>query len=122
MAAMFLAFGAWSFLDPLGMTSQLLVEIGGPNGAFEMRGVFGGVSFGAALLCAAGALRSDMRRPALWFLAAYMGGYCLARAGSLVVGDIPDPAVWKFVAFEAAVFALAALSLARSRALQPDPT
>ena len=44
MALMFTAFGGWSLLDPLGMTSQLNVEINGPNGSFEIRGIFGGVS------------------------------------------------------------------------------
>ena len=46
MALMFLAFGAWSLADPLGMTSQLDVTVSGPNAAFEMRGLFGGVSLG----------------------------------------------------------------------------
>ena len=111
IALMFTAFGAWSLFDPLGMTASLGVEIGGPNGTFEMRGVFGGVSFGAALLCGAGAVFQDFRQPALWFLIAYMGGYCLARLASVLLGDLPTPGTWRFVTFEAVTFLLAGLAL-----------
>ncbi|MEL7454840.1 MAG: DUF4345 family protein [Pseudomonadota bacterium] len=111
MALMFLAFGAWSLLDPLGMTAGLGVDVGGANGTFEMRGIFGGVSLGAAGLCAAGAARAEMTRPALWFLIAYMGGYCIGRAASVVIGDLPTLGTWRFVAFEAATFVISIIAL-----------
>ena len=111
MALMFLAFGLYALLYPNTLTSSLGVEIGGPNGTFEIRGVFGGVSFGASALCAAGALRAQLRRPALWFIIAYMGGYCLARAASVALGDLPTPGTWRFVAFEAASLLLAIFAL-----------
>ena len=72
-ALMFVAFGLWSIVDPIGMTTRLGVEAGGVSGVFEMRGVFGGVSLGAASLCLLGTLRQRFEFPALCFIAAYMG-------------------------------------------------
>lgn len=111
IALMFTAFGLWSLFRPEAMTSSLGVAVSGPNGTFEMRGIYGGVSLGGALLSIAGALRADMARPALWFIAAYMGGYCLARAVSVALGDLPTQSTWAFVGFEAVSFILAVLAL-----------
>lgn len=112
---MFVGFGLWSLLYPLHMTTNLGVEIGGPNGTFEMRGIYGGVSLGAAALCLAGAAKDKMVPPALWFLITYMGGYCLARIASVVLGDLPEPETWRFVAFEAVTLLIAIWAL-RQRA------
>lgn len=108
---MFIAFGYWSLTDPLGMTSSLGVEVGGPNGAFEMAGIYGGVSLGAAALSLAGAALSSMARPALWFLVTYMGGYCFARVAAWLLHGGPTSDFYAFIAFEAAVLigAIAAL-------------
>ncbi|MEL7545591.1 MAG: DUF4345 family protein [Pseudomonadota bacterium] len=111
IALMFFAFGGWSIVDPLGMTSQLGVQVTGPAGAFEIRGVYGGISLGAALLCLAGGLKPDLERPALYFLVAYMGGYILGRGASLIAGDTALSTSWGFAGFEAIVFALAVLLL-----------
>ncbi|WP_084397296.1 DUF4345 family protein [Henriciella aquimarina] len=121
IALLFLVFGLWSISDPLGMTSQLDVEAGGPNAAFEMRGIFGGVSLAAAALTAAGAIRPErFERPALYFLAVYMGGYTLARFASLIMGDSPTLNGWAFASFEVVSFALTCLALrARSRSRTP---
>ena len=113
MALMFIAFGLFSLLRPEVLTASLGVDIGGPNGTFEIRGVFGGVSLGAAGLCAAGALRRTMVRPALWFIVAYMGGYCVARLASVALGDLPTPGTWRFVAFEAFCLIVAVIALKR---------
>lgn len=110
---MFTAFGLWSLLNPIGMTSQLGVEIGGPNGTFEIRGIFGGVSLGAACLCFAAALKDNLVRPALLFIMIYMGGYCFARIASVFLGDLPEPATWRFVTFEAVAFLIASILLKR---------
>lgn len=116
MALMFIAFGLFSLLRPETMTASLGVEVSGPNGTFEMRGIFGGVSLGAAGLCLAGTLRHTMVRPALWFIIAYMGGYCLARAASVMLGDLPEPATWRFVAFEALALLAALIAIRRHKA------
>lgn len=108
---MFFAFGGWSITDPVGMTKQLGVEIGGVSGVFEMRGVYGGISLGGALLCLAGGFKADLERPALFFLVAYMGGYVLGRAASFVAGDSAMASSWAFAGFEAVVLILAVVLL-----------
>ena len=114
MALMFAAFGLWSLLLPLTMAASLGVEVGGPNGAYEMRGIYGGVSLAAALLCAAGATQPALRQPALWFLVTYMGGYVFARAAALLLGPPPTASFIRFIAFEttALVLSIAALRAA----------
>lgn len=111
IALMFFAFGGWSITDPVGMTKQLGVEIGGVSGVFEMRGVYGGISLGGALLCLAGGFKADLERPALFFLVAYMGGYVLGRAASFVAGDSAMASSWAFAGFEAVVLILAVVLL-----------
>ena len=112
IALLFVAFGLWSLFDPIGMTSRLDVDVGGPNAAFEMRGIFGGVSLAAAVLAAAGAaMPARYERPALWFVAVYMGGYTLARLVSLILGDSPTFNGWAFASFEVLSFILASLAL-----------
>ena len=113
MAASFAGFGLWSLLEPLGMTSSLGVQVSGPNGAYEMRGVYGGVSLGAACLMAAGAARQSFLRPALWFLVAYLGGYVFARGAGLLLGPAPTPDFYLFIGFETLGLILA---IARLRA------
>lgn len=103
VALAFIGFGFWSLTSPLSMASSLGVDVSGPNGAFEMAGIYGGVSLGAAALTAAGALSASMTRPALWFLVAYMGGYCLARPIAWVMHGAPTSEFYTFIAFEAAV-------------------
>jgi len=107
VSLLFAAFAAITFLDPIGMASSLGVDVSGPNGAYELRGIYGGVSLGAALLCAAGAVRPAYSRPALWFLVTYMGGYVFARGAALLMGPAPEPAFFVFVAFEVIVLAAA---------------
>lgn len=115
VAALFALFGAISMANPLGMAASLEVEVGGANGAYELRGIYGGVSLAAALLCAAGALRASFRLPALWFLIVYMGGYVFARGFALLLGPAPTSAYIGFVAFEVAVLAGAILALRATR-------
>ena len=112
-ALMFVAFGFWSITDPAGMTARLGVTAGGTSGLFEMRGIFGGVSLGAASLCALGALRARFEFPALCFIAAYMGGYVLGRGASFLYGDTALQSNWIFAGFEAVMFVIAATLAAR---------
>lgn len=111
MALMFVAFGLYSLLNPVQMASGLGVEVGGPNGAYELRGIYGGVSLAAGLLCGAGAARPSLRIPALWFLVVYMGGYVFARAAALALGPPPTRDFAAFIAFEAVSLLLAAAAL-----------
>ena len=112
-ALMFLAFGLWSITDPTGMTSRLGVDIGGPAGVFEIRGVFGGISLGAAILCGLGSVKARIEFPALCFVAAYMGGYVIGRGASFAFGDPAMSSNWMFAGFEAVMFAIALMLTAR---------
>jgi len=110
---LFFAFGTWSIIDPAGMTRQLQVVIDGPSGLFEMRGVFGGVSLGAAILCLMGTLLPRFAFPALCFVTAYMGGYVIGRLASLIAGDTAASSSWMFAGCEALIFVLALILLMR---------
>lgn len=112
---LFAVFAIFAFADPIGMAANLGVEVAGPNGAYELRGIYGGVSLGAALLCLGGALRASLRQPALWFLMAYMGGYIFARAAALLMGPVPTSAYIGFIAFEAIVLTGAVIALLAGR-------
>ena len=107
-ALMFVAFGFWSITDPVGMTARLGVSPEGISGVFEMRGIYGGVSLGAALLCALGVAVKRFEFPALCFIAAYMGGYVIGRAASFFYGDTALASNWQFAGFELVMFTLAA--------------
>ena len=107
-ALMFTAFGLWSITDPEGMTANLGVSIGGTSGVFEMRGIYGGVSLGAAALCGLGAVRDRFAFPALCFIAFYMGGYVVGRAASFAYGDSALASNWQFAGFELVMFVIAA--------------
>tara|TARA_R100001244_G_scaffold47904_2_gene42672 strand:+ start:373 stop:753 length:381 start_codon:yes stop_codon:yes gene_type:complete len=115
LALTFLAFGIWSLLSPAAMSASMGVELGGPNGIYEARGIYGGVSLGAGLLATAGVFRPRMIRPALWFITTYMGGYVFARIAGLVAGDAPTTSFLMFVGFETACLVLAVVSLAAYR-------
>ncbi len=112
-ALTFVAFGIWSITDPAGMTARLGVTAGGVSGTFEMRGIYGGVSLGAAALCALGAFRPRFEFPALCFIAAYMGGYVLGRAASFAYGDTAMASNWQFAGFELVMFGFAAWLVSR---------
>ena len=103
VALAYIAFGFWSLTQPIAMAGRLGVDVSGPNGAYELAGIYGGVSLGAASLSAAGAALDKMRRPALWFLVTYMGGYIFARAVAWGLHGAPTSDFYAFIAFEAAV-------------------
>jgi len=83
-------------------------------GIYEMRGIYGGISIGAAILFWAGFFKTDMQRPALYFLLAYMGGYIIARIGALPLDGMPYGKMPVFISFEA-VSAIAAFLLLRRK-------
>lgn len=112
---MYLAFGIWSVTDPVAMTSQLGVTVSGVSGVFEMRGIFGGVSLGAAILCALGTLFTRFRFAALCFIAAYMGGYVIGRAASFLAGDSAASSNWFFAGYEAVMFVIAVVLILRQK-------
>lgn len=112
---LFLAFGLWSLTNPASMTAQLGVNISGPSGIFEMRGVYGGISLGAALLCLAGAMKANLQTPALWFLTTYMGGYMIGRTASFIAGDPAMNSSWMFAGYELITLLIAIALLRRTK-------
>ena len=110
---MFFAFGLWSIGDPVGMASRLGVNIGGPAGVFELRGIYGGVSLGAGLLCLLGAAKARFELAALCFIAAYTGGYVIGRGASFISGDTALSSNWIFAGFELLLFVIATLLILR---------
>lgn len=113
-ALMFVAFGFWSITDPVGMTARLGVEIGGTAGIFELRGIYGGVSLGAAIICALGAGMKRFEFPALCFIATYMGGYVIGRGASFFYGDSAMASNWQFAGFELVMFIVSSVLVARA--------
>lgn len=114
-ALSFFVFGFWSITDPGGMTARLGVEVGGASGLFEMRGIYGGVSLGAALFCLLGAVRERLAFAALCFVTTYMGGYVLGRGASFAFQDTALTSNWLFAGFELAMFVVAAALLTRTK-------
>ncbi|MEO0982860.1 MAG: DUF4345 family protein [Pseudomonadota bacterium] len=114
-AASFFVFGVASFIQPADVLGGVGVEFAGEYGIYEARGIYGGVSLGLATLFAMGAFRSDYRRPALFALLAYAGGYVAARFAAAPLDGAPEGLFLTFVGFEIFLAAGAALFLARSR-------
>ncbi len=100
MGLMFLAFGAFALINPQALATSLDVSVGGPNGDYELRGIYGGVSLALGMLCAFSVWRADLIRPALFVLLVYFGGYVFARAAALAFGPMPTSVYGPFVAFE----------------------
>lgn len=109
----FVAFGFWSITDPAEMTARLGVSAEGISGIFEMRGIYGGVSLGAAVLCLLGAAVRKFEFPALCFISAYMGGYVIGRAASFLYGDTAMASNWQFAGFELVMFIAATALIVR---------
>jgi len=71
-----------------------------------------GLYLAMAALWVAGALRPDMRLPALWSLATFTGGIGLGRVMSLIVDGAPRPLLLVYLVIEFLV-AISALLLIR---------
>lgn len=95
------------------MTARLGVSAEGISGIFEMRGIYGGVSLGAAVLCLLGAAVRKFEFPALCFISAYMGGYVIGRAASFLYGDTAMASNWQFAGFELVMFIAATTLIVR---------
>ena len=94
---------------------SLGVSAEGISGTFEMRGIYGGVSLGAAVLCLLGAIRERLAFAAPCFVATYMGGYVLGRGASLAFQDTALNSNWMFAGFELVMFLLAGALLTRTK-------
>ncbi len=106
-------FGGVALMDPMLLGEQLGVEIAGRHGTFEFRGIYGGVSLGAGIVCLLGAFLRRFSNPGLMFLAIYMGGYLIGRAAAIGLEGQPEDYYWAFIGYEAVSFLLALLFLSR---------
>jgi hypothetical protein len=90
VAINFLAEGAISLASPGKLTS--LVEIAMPTRAavMEIRSVYGGFFFGTGFFLLVFAFRDRWLRPGLVAQAAIFGGFVIARALSIAMGDTPN--------------------------------
>ncbi len=120
-AFVFLGFGILMFFNPERAVDALGATTMSSDGIYEMRGIYGGVSFGAGLLALAGVLKTHMERPALYFLLAYTGGYALARIAALPLDGFPGGLYPMFAGFEI-LTALISIYLLRRRAGQQGST
>lgn len=93
-------FGIYSFLNPETLMDMMGADRMNYDGIFELRSIYGGTSLGAAALFLAGFLKTDLERPALYFIIAYMGGYALARLGATLMGGLPGSQLMGFWAIE----------------------
>lgn len=100
------AFGLWFLIDPIAGAARLGLIVSGDNAAYELRGIYGGVSLALAASALAGAIRPALIRAAFWPVLAYFGGYTFARLFSILHGEIPTGPYIAYTAFEVAMFAL----------------
>ncbi len=113
-ALLFTGYGVYAFLNAHLLAANLGAGDMAAHGLYELRSNYGGVSVGAGLLCALGAVRPSLARPALIFLIAYSGGYALGRIAGLPIDGTPPPRLIAFGILEA-VTAILAFALLKSQ-------
>ena len=110
--AAFAGFGLATLVRPSAL-GVLGIELTRPAAATEIRAFYGGLELGLALFFARAAARPEWFRPALFALAASLGGVALARAAGVVVDGSAGPLVLLLGATEAAGALLAVVALRR---------
>ena len=115
-ALLFLAFGVFAFWNPNWAMNLLGASNMSSEGVYELRSNYGGVSFGIGLMCLASVFRSELTRPALFVLMAYMGGYSIGRLAAMPIDGVPSTTMIAYASFEI-VSAVLAFALLR-RAVQ----
>ena len=112
-AVLFGGFGLYAFFTPEALAAGLGAPSVSSDGLYELRGVYGGVSVGIALLCLSAVFRETMQRPALYMLLAYTGGYVLARIFALPLDGAPSFRLVGFTGFEIVTSLLSIVLLRR---------
>lgn len=115
MGVGFAVFGTFALLNPLPLVASFGLEATGRHAAYELRGIYGGVSLGGAVLFTLGALYQSLRRPALIFLLTYAGGYVFARIIGVFFDGLPEPYFFIFIGFEVVVAAIATVLLVQDQ-------
>jgi len=86
----FIAFGVHSFADPGNLVAAMGADKMTSDGLYELRSIYGGTSLGGGLLLLIASFRESLKRPALYFVIAYMGGYALARLAAVQIDGMPS--------------------------------
>lgn len=111
-AAIFASYGLWCLVSPEVPANYAGLTITNGDAYAEMGAMYGGLQTGFALLCAMGALREWMFKPALTMIVVIVGGLALGRAYSTMMGT-EAVAIYTqgAIAFEFATAVLAAFAL-----------
>lgn len=105
--------GVGYLVSPQTMYGLYGIDLDSVNEANMVRGAYGGLFLGFAVLLFLGARRADLATPALVALLTFMAGFALGRIVSVVVDGMPSPLILLLIAFEVVYCALAASLLAR---------
>lgn len=112
----FILFGAYCFFNPQAMIDVLGAPSMSSEGVYEMRGIYGGVTFAMGVLILFGGLKQTMRRTALFALLAYTGGYAISRILALPLDGLPSGPLLMAAVYET-ITALICLMLLRRDSL-----
>jgi hypothetical protein len=105
--------GVTYLVSPQVMYTLYGLTVEGVNEFSLLRSAVGGLFSCFTVLFALGAMRAGYERPALLALLAFMGGFAIGRAVSLVVDGVPSPIVLFLFAVEALYAAAAGWLLSR---------
>ncbi|MEO2137638.1 MAG: DUF4345 family protein [bacterium] len=88
-ALLWLPYGLYCFLVPEFLVEAAAVSATASTGTIELRAMYGGLQAGIGALCAAGAMREELERPALLLLLFLACGLALARsAGAVMAAEL----------------------------------
>jgi len=107
-------FGLYCFFNPEFMMAGLGAPSMSGDGLYELRGIYGGVSIGGAMVILSGFFKQTMQRPALFFILAYTGGYALARVAALPLDGMPGSQFYPFIGYEVVSALIAAYLLKKT--------
>jgi hypothetical protein len=112
-ALLWLPYGLFCLVQPGALAGIAGVAAGSPTGSAELRAMYGGLQAGLGALCAGGALRPGLARPALLALAFLGGGLGIARLAGAAIDGAWSPYTRMGLALEWTTLALAVALLRR---------
>jgi hypothetical protein len=115
-ALVWLPYGVYCFVRPDSLAEAAGVVATTPVGVIELKAMYGGLQVGIGLLCALGAARLPLQRPALVALLFLTAGLGLARLGGVASAGSLDGYNGFALGFEWGTAALSAWLVSRSGA------
>ncbi len=110
------AVGLGYLVSPQFMYGLYGIGLESVNELNMVRSAYGGLFLGFAALFLLGALSTNLAKPALIALLAFMAGFALGRTVSVFVDGIPSPLILSLIVFEITYTALAAYLLSTKNA------